>query len=162
MLGMLCCRERPLADAVNSASLPGWLVAPPMTRCAVHVAACSRLEEALPDIFESLSEAYRGADGRMAQELLRRHVLKLLRIWRGWFIFSDDFVNGLQVAACSGGCRRRAGRQRRAGGCMPSSCARPAMPCCHALDVPLPLPPSFAGHLLAQRQQRAAPRQPRP
>lgn len=31
------------------------------------------------------------------QELLRRHVLKLLRIWRGWFIFSDDYLNGLQA-----------------------------------------------------------------
>jgi hypothetical protein len=58
---------------------------------------CSRLEEALPDVFESLQEAYRGAEGRMAQELLRRYVLKLLRIWRGWFVFSDDFINGLQV-----------------------------------------------------------------
>ncbi|EFN50499.1 hypothetical protein CHLNCDRAFT_55819, partial [Chlorella variabilis] len=38
-----------------------------------------RLEESLPDVFESLQEAYRGAEGRMAQELLRRHVLKLLR-----------------------------------------------------------------------------------
>jgi hypothetical protein len=46
----------------------------------------------------------------MAQELLRRYVLKLLRIWRGWFVFSDDFINGLQVgqglqwlAACVAG-----------------------------------------------------------
>ncbi|PRW57019.1 U2 snRNP-associated SURP motif-containing -like isoform X1 [Chlorella sorokiniana] len=57
----------------------------------------SRLEELLPDVFESLQEAYRTAEGRMAQELLRRHVLKLLRIWRGWFIFSDDYLNGLQA-----------------------------------------------------------------
>lgn len=33
----------------------------------------------------------------MAQESLRRHVLRVLRIWRSWFIFSDDFLNGLQV-----------------------------------------------------------------
>ncbi|KAL4450080.1 hypothetical protein ABPG77_010749 [Micractinium sp. CCAP 211/92] len=57
----------------------------------------SRLEEALPDVFESLQEAYRGAEGRMAQELLRRYVLKVLRVWRGWFIFSDDYLNGLQA-----------------------------------------------------------------
>ncbi len=120
-----------------------------------HCPPCpSRLEEMLPDVFESLQEAYRCAEGRMAQvrapavpavpaqlyasplalpttcprqtiptcmsrtnlvqptcnakqphrplrcppqELLRRHVLKLLRIWRGWFIFSDDYLNGLQV-----------------------------------------------------------------
>jgi hypothetical protein len=33
----------------------------------------------------------------MHQEALRRHVLRLLRIWRDWFIFADDFLNGLQV-----------------------------------------------------------------
>ena len=34
----------------------------------------------------------------LPQELLRRHVLKLLRVWRGWFIFSDDYLNGLQAS----------------------------------------------------------------
>ena len=33
----------------------------------------------------------------MHQEVLRRNVLRVLRIWRSWFIFSDDFLNGLQV-----------------------------------------------------------------
>ncbi len=33
----------------------------------------------------------------MAQEGLRRHVLRVLRMWRTWSIFSDDFLNGLQV-----------------------------------------------------------------
>ena len=33
----------------------------------------------------------------MQQEALRRHVLRVLRIWRDWFIFADDFLNGLQV-----------------------------------------------------------------
>ena len=36
-------------------------------------------------------------DSRMAQESLRRYVLRVLRVWRSWFIFSDDFLNGLQV-----------------------------------------------------------------
>ncbi len=44
-----------------------------------------------------LQEAYRTCESRMGQELLRRHVLKVLRVWRGWFIFGDDFLNGLQV-----------------------------------------------------------------
>ncbi len=35
----------------------------------------------------------------MAQEALRRHVLRLLRVWRSWFIFADDFLNGLQARA---------------------------------------------------------------
>lgn len=42
-------------------------------------------------------ETYRSVDSRMAQESLRRHVLRVLRVWRSWFIFSDDFLNGLQV-----------------------------------------------------------------
>lgn len=45
-----------------------------------------------------LQEAYRGCDSRMAQEVLRRHVLRVLRMWRSWSIFSDDFFNGLQVS----------------------------------------------------------------
>ena len=43
-------------------------------------------------------------DSRMAQEALRRHVLRLLRVWRSWFIFSDDFLNGLQVPAARQPC----------------------------------------------------------
>lgn len=31
------------------------------------------------------------------QEGLRRHVLRVLRVWRDWFIFGDDILNGLQV-----------------------------------------------------------------
>lgn len=61
------------------------------------------LQDALPDVFESLQEAYRHAGGRMAQEHLRKHVLKVLRVWRGWYIFSDDFLNGLQVTFLRGG-----------------------------------------------------------
>ena len=63
----------------------------------------ARLQEALPDVFESLQESYRNADSRMAQELLRKHVLKVLRVWRGWYIFSDDFLNGLQSTFLRGG-----------------------------------------------------------
>jgi U2-associated protein SR140 len=57
----------------------------------------TKLQEALPDVFEALSGAYRNAEGRMAQEKLRKHVLQVLRVWRGWYIFSDDFINGLQA-----------------------------------------------------------------
>lgn len=63
----------------------------------------SVLQAALPDVFESLQEAYRGTDGRLAQELLRKHVLRVLKAWRGWYIFSDDFVNGLQATFLRGG-----------------------------------------------------------
>lgn len=42
----------------------------------------------------------------MSQELLRRHVLRVLRAWRGWFIFGDDFLNGLQVRVAGEGLLR--------------------------------------------------------
>lgn len=33
----------------------------------------------------------------MGQEMLRRHVLRVLRVWRNWYIFTDDLLNGLQA-----------------------------------------------------------------
>ena len=46
-----------------------------------------------------MQEAYRAAESRMVQEAMRRHVLRVLRIWRSWFLFSDDYLNGLQARA---------------------------------------------------------------
>lgn len=60
------------------------------------------LEAALPDIFESIQTAYRGAESRPVQEAMRRNVLRVLRIWRSWFLFSDDYLNGLQVSSLPG------------------------------------------------------------
>lgn len=62
-----------------------------------------QLQNALPDVFECLQDAYRSCESRMAQEVLRKHVLKVLRVWRGWFIFSDDYLNGLQGTFLRGG-----------------------------------------------------------
>jgi U2-associated protein SR140 len=49
----------------------------------------------------------------MVQEGLRRHVLRVLRVWREWSIFSDDYLNGLQASFLAKGQVRR----RQAGGC---------------------------------------------
>ncbi|EFJ48766.1 hypothetical protein VOLCADRAFT_104604 [Volvox carteri f. nagariensis] len=57
----------------------------------------AKLQAVLPDIFESLNETYRNAEGRMLQEALRRHVLRVLRCWRERYIFTDDYLNGLQA-----------------------------------------------------------------
>ncbi|DBA82509.1 TPA: hypothetical protein ACH3X2_000737 [Trebouxia sp. C0005] len=62
----------------------------------------SHMETSLPDIFESLQETYRACESRMTQEGLRRHVLRVLRMWRTWSIFSDDFLNGLQATFLRG------------------------------------------------------------
>ncbi|KAF8062719.1 RRC1 [Scenedesmus sp. PABB004] len=56
-----------------------------------------RLEAVLPDVFASFHAAYRAAGGRLAQEALRRPVLRLLRLWRERFMFNADYVNGLQA-----------------------------------------------------------------
>ena len=46
-----------------------------------------------------MQDTYRSLESRMNQEVLRRNVLRVLRIWRSWFIFSDDFLNGLQASS---------------------------------------------------------------
>eukprot|EP00798_Chlamydomonas_sp_ICE-L_P032267 gene32267-16833_t len=61
----------------------------------------SRLEAVLPTIFESLQDTYRSVETRMTQEFLRRYVLRVLRVWRERFIFTDDFLNGLQASFLS-------------------------------------------------------------
>lgn len=39
----------------------------------------------------------RSLDSRMTQEVLRKHVLRVLRVWREHYLFNDDYLNGLQV-----------------------------------------------------------------
>ncbi len=39
----------------------------------------------------------RAVETRITQEALRRHVLRVLRTWRERYMFSDDYLNGLQV-----------------------------------------------------------------
>jgi U2-associated protein SR140 len=54
-------------------------------------------QDVLPDIFEDLQQVYLNSGSRMVQEMIRKHVLRILRVWRGWFMFHDDFLNGLQA-----------------------------------------------------------------
>ena len=54
-------------------------------------------QDVLPDIFEDLQRSYLNSSSRMLQEIIRKHVLRVLRVWRGWFMFHDDFLNGLQA-----------------------------------------------------------------
>jgi U2-associated protein SR140 len=44
-----------------------------------------------------LPAVFRSVETRITQEALRRHVLRVLRCWRDRFVFTDDFLNGLQV-----------------------------------------------------------------
>ena len=45
----------------------------------------------------SLPPVFRAVETRITQEALRRHVLRVLRTWRERYVFSDDYLNGLQV-----------------------------------------------------------------
>ncbi|CAD7701765.1 unnamed protein product [Ostreobium quekettii] len=63
----------------------------------------SKLEDRLADVFESFHLAYTALDSKTEQEATRRHVLRVLRIWRDWFIFSNDYLNGLQATFLHGG-----------------------------------------------------------
>lgn len=103
-----------LIDALTLAETPGplkvarlFLLSDILHNTSASVRNASRyrarLQDALPDVFESFQEAYRSAGGRIAQEQLRKNVLKVLRVWRGWYIFSDDFLNGLQATFLRGG-----------------------------------------------------------
>uniref|UniRef100_A0A6S8KMZ3 U2 snRNP-associated SURP motif-containing protein n=2 Tax=Dunaliella TaxID=3044 RepID=A0A6S8KMZ3_DUNTE len=57
----------------------------------------TRFEAVLPTIFDSLHETYRSVETRITQEALRRHVLRVLRCWRERYMFTDDYLNGLQA-----------------------------------------------------------------
>lgn len=54
------------------------------------------IQDCLPDIFESLQETYATASSRIMQETVRKQVLRVLRVWREWHMFPDDFLNSLQ------------------------------------------------------------------
>ncbi|KDD77050.1 hypothetical protein H632_c32p4, partial [Helicosporidium sp. ATCC 50920] len=62
----------------------------------------SRLEESLPAVFEALAGFLRRGSSSGAAELLRRHVLRVLRVWKGWYIFGEDYVAGLQAGFLHG------------------------------------------------------------
>lgn len=62
----------------------------------------SRFADDLPDVFESLAEAARGMESRMAQEVIRKYVLKVLKVWREWYVFSEDIINGFESSFSRG------------------------------------------------------------
>lgn len=54
------------------------------------------IQESLPDIFESLQYSYINASSRIMQETIRKHILRILRVWREWHMFHDSFLSSLQ------------------------------------------------------------------
>eukprot|EP00889_Picochlorum_renovo_P007014 jgi/Picre1/34044/NNA_001521.t1 len=60
------------------------------------------LQDVLPDMFESLQECYLNAPSRMTQEHIRKRVLRVLRAWNGWYIFQEEYLQGLQATFLRG------------------------------------------------------------
>lgn len=55
------------------------------------------LQADLPLVFASLHEALRSVDSALTREALKKHVLRVTRVWRDWFLFSEDLLTGLQA-----------------------------------------------------------------
>ena len=55
----------------------------------------STIQDSLPEIFESLQEMYAHASSRIMQEIIKKHVVRVLRVWREWHMFNDDFLDSL-------------------------------------------------------------------
>jgi len=54
-------------------------------------------QEHLPAVFESFRAVYASLhDKKDLQEAIKKNVLRILRVWRNWYIFSTDYLNGLQ------------------------------------------------------------------
>jgi len=81
-----------ISDVLYNASAP------------VHNASQYRpiLQDVLPDIFESLQGCYLNAPSRMTQEHIRKRVLRVLRAWNGWYIFQEEYLQGLQATFLRG------------------------------------------------------------
>ncbi|GFS41957.1 RNA recognition motif (RRM)-containing protein [Actinidia rufa] len=62
----------------------------------------TKFEATLPDIMESFNDLYRSITGRITAEALKERVLKVLQVWADWFLFSDAYVNGLQIEKKTG------------------------------------------------------------
>eukprot|EP01114_Cavostelium_apophysatum_P003258 TRINITY_DN13053_c0_g1_i1.p1 TRINITY_DN13053_c0_g1~~TRINITY_DN13053_c0_g1_i1.p1 ORF type:complete len:198 (+),score=57.37 TRINITY_DN13053_c0_g1_i1:93-686(+) len=58
----------------------------------------SAFEAKLPAIFEHLHEAHKAITGRITAQNLKDSILKLIRIWDGWSLYTDEFIKKLQNA----------------------------------------------------------------
>lgn len=95
-------------SGIADAGIPGprkvarlFLVSDILHNCSAQVRNASKyrskIQDGLPDAFEGLCETYRSLEGRIAQEKLRKYVLSVLKVWRVWYVFSDQYIDGLQA-----------------------------------------------------------------
>jgi U2-associated protein SR140 len=55
------------------------------------------LQAELPAVFQSFREALLSAEEALKREACKRNSLRVLRVWRDWYLFSEDYLNGLQA-----------------------------------------------------------------
>lgn len=62
----------------------------------------SLLEARLPAIFASAHDAYAALESRMAMELMREQVLRVLRAWEAWSVYPAELIAQLERAFLDG------------------------------------------------------------
>lgn len=55
------------------------------------------LQSELPSVFQSFHDALLSAEAALKREAFKRNSLRVLRVWRDWYLFSEDYLNGLQA-----------------------------------------------------------------
>ena len=93
----LSLRETPAATKVARLFLLSDILHNSGAQVRNAAAYRAHLVSRLPDVFESLRDAYSTLDSRIAAQALRRHVTAVLRAWADWFIFGEHFLAGLEA-----------------------------------------------------------------
>lgn len=85
----------------SDASCRIYLVSDILHNSTVPVRNASRyrqlLQTDLPAVFQSFHEALTAAKDAIKREAFKRNTLRVLRVWRDWYLFSEEYLNGLQA-----------------------------------------------------------------
>lgn len=78
-----------------------YLVSDILHNSTVPVRNASRyrqlLQTDLTAVFQSFHEALTAAKDAIKREAFKRNALRVLRVWRDWYLFSEEYLNGLQA-----------------------------------------------------------------
>lgn len=84
-----------------------FLVSDILHNCSAPVKNASAyraaFQQKLPRIFESLEETHRSISGRITREAFKKRVSAVLAAWADWFLFSDEYLRGLEATFQRGG-----------------------------------------------------------
>lgn len=54
------------------------------------------LSAALPEVFDSMHDAFLALDSRISGQAMKQRVQAVLRVWPDWFLFTELFLSGLE------------------------------------------------------------------